>query len=502
MYTRFTDITNSLIGLGKTYTSVECVRKILLALNSDWEKKVTAIEEANDLSTLSVEDLIGNLMAYEVNLQERRKEESRKKGIAFKAIEENDESNEDDDLNLMTRAFKNFLKNGNFRNSKDKSEPTCYRCKKPGHIKPNYLLNKSNDKKARFKKALEACWEDDTSSEDEANMCYTAKEVCKTPEYIELLTAFNSVLNKYKEAKKENKSLTQDVHNLQLHDDSLISEVKTFVTIHDDLDEIKRDHYKTIKENKHLKEKNLCLEKEASEVKAKYEKISANVKEFNKGKEKLHDLLKFQNNDKNKFGLGFDENSAKKVSKKSTLEEVFIKKQHSFKNSIDSNKDSVFNKHSLTNKSNHYLNNKVSYSKRHNDRFPSQNIFHSRNSYSNGNNLRYSHPYNYSTFYRNNYQYKSSNYHNDYHVHARNGLYEYSNRRYYNHARYQCNDSYRRDNTRYHNYMHSSTYKHDNSKFIWIPKDLSLDDKKKYILSHIFDWKTNSIGICVPNTNH
>src|SRR5438270_5319738 len=56
MYTRFTDITSSLIGLGETYTSVECVRKILLALNSDWEKKVTAIEEANDLSTLSVED--------------------------------------------------------------------------------------------------------------------------------------------------------------------------------------------------------------------------------------------------------------------------------------------------------------------------------------------------------------------------------------------------------------------------------------------------------------
>src|SRR5204862_6942554 len=90
MYTRFTDITNTLIGLGKTYSSVECVRKILLALNSDWEKKVTAIEEANDLSTLSVEDLIGNLMAYEVNLQERRKEEFRKKSIAFKAIEEQD----------------------------------------------------------------------------------------------------------------------------------------------------------------------------------------------------------------------------------------------------------------------------------------------------------------------------------------------------------------------------------------------------------------------------
>src|SRR3954464_11467525 len=502
MYTRFTDITNSLIGLGKTYTSVECVRKILLALNSDWEKKVTAIEEANDLSTLSVEDLIGNLMAYEVNLQERRKEESRKKGIAFKAIEENDESNEDDDLNLMTRAFKNFLKNGNFRNSKDKSEPTCYRCKKPGHIKPNCPLNKSNDKKARFKKALEACWEDDTSSEDEANMCFTVKEVCKTPEYIELLTAFNSVLNKYKEAKKENKSLTQDVHNLQLHNDSLIAEVKTFVNIHDDLDEIKKEHKKTVKENEHLREKNLSLEKEASEIKAKYEEISVNVKEFNKGNEKLHDLLKFQNNDKNKFGLGFDENSAKKISKKSTLEEVFIKKQPSFKNFHNSNKDSVFNKSSQPNKYNHYMNNKVSYLRRQNDRFPTQNISNSRNSYSKGNNLRPYHPYNYSTPYRSNYQFNSSNSYNDYHLHARNAPYAYSNRRYNNHARYYQNDFNRRDNFRHFDSMNSSIHKHVNTNSIWIPKNLNIDERKKYIISHLYDWKTNSFGICVPSTNH
>src|SRR3954467_6165784 len=194
-------------------------------------------------------------MAYEVNLQERRKEESRKKSIAFKVTEEHDESNEDDDFNLMTRAFKNFLKNGNLRNPKDKSEPTCYRCKKPGHIKPNCPLNKSNDKKAKFKKAFEACWEDDTSSEDDANMCFTAKEVCRTPEYIELLTAFNTVLNKYKEVKKENKILTQDSQSLQHHNESLISEVKTFVNIHDDLDEIKRDHSKVVKENEHLRKK-------------------------------------------------------------------------------------------------------------------------------------------------------------------------------------------------------------------------------------------------------
>src|SRR5438270_11362154 len=64
MYTRFTDIINSLIGVGKIYTQVELVRKIILSLTFEWEKNVTAIKEANDLSTFSVENLIGNLMAY------------------------------------------------------------------------------------------------------------------------------------------------------------------------------------------------------------------------------------------------------------------------------------------------------------------------------------------------------------------------------------------------------------------------------------------------------
>src|SRR5436189_5430489 len=192
-------------------------------------------------------------------------------------------------------------------------------------------------------------------------MCFTVNEVCKTPEYIELLTAFNSVLNKYKEVKRENKSLTQDAHNLQLHNESFIKELNTSLNIQENLDNVKKIHKKTVKENEHLKEKNLCLEKEIFEVKAKYEEISANVKEFNKGKEKIHDLLKFQNNDKNKFGLGFEENSAKKVSKKSTLEEMFIKKQPFFKNSHNSNKDSIFNKFSQPNKSNHLLNKRISY---------------------------------------------------------------------------------------------------------------------------------------------
>ena len=50
-------------------------QQILRALTPDWEKKTIAIEEANDLSTMSLENLIGNLMAYEVQLEDRMKDE-------------------------------------------------------------------------------------------------------------------------------------------------------------------------------------------------------------------------------------------------------------------------------------------------------------------------------------------------------------------------------------------------------------------------------------------
>ena len=108
-----------------------------------------------------------------------------------------------------------------------------------------------------------------------------------------------------------------------------------------------------------------------------------------------------------------------------------------------------------------------------------------------------------STSYRSNYQYNSSNSYNDYYLHARNAPYAYSNRRYNNHARYHNNnDFYRRDNFRHYDSMKSSSYKHVNTNSIWISKDLNVDERKQYIISHLYDWKTNFIGICVPKTNH
>ena len=69
MYSRFQNIYNSLLGLGEKYSDFDIVSKNLNSLTDEWEKKVIAIEEANDLLTMKPEELIGNLMSYEVNLQ-------------------------------------------------------------------------------------------------------------------------------------------------------------------------------------------------------------------------------------------------------------------------------------------------------------------------------------------------------------------------------------------------------------------------------------------------
>ena len=55
--TRFTDITNSLVALGKEYIQVKMARKIQRAPTPELKKKITIIEKANDLSTLILENM-------------------------------------------------------------------------------------------------------------------------------------------------------------------------------------------------------------------------------------------------------------------------------------------------------------------------------------------------------------------------------------------------------------------------------------------------------------
>ena len=70
IFTRFTGIINELNALGRIYANFNLVRKLLRCLSRIWEAKVTAVQEAKDLSKLSLEELIGLLMTHDITMQD------------------------------------------------------------------------------------------------------------------------------------------------------------------------------------------------------------------------------------------------------------------------------------------------------------------------------------------------------------------------------------------------------------------------------------------------
>ena len=84
MYARLTLITNGLKSLGKTYSEYELIRKILRSLTYVWHTKATVIEESRNLSSTTVDELIGSLMTYELKLKKIEEPEPSKKTLALK----------------------------------------------------------------------------------------------------------------------------------------------------------------------------------------------------------------------------------------------------------------------------------------------------------------------------------------------------------------------------------------------------------------------------------
>ncbi|GAV78058.1 DUF4219 domain-containing protein/UBN2 domain-containing protein [Cephalotus follicularis] len=115
IFSRFTNIINALQPLDKTYSNSEMVRKVLRCLPKSWMPKVTAIEEAKNLTILPLEDLLGPLMTHELSMQKKdddeEKEKKKKKIDALKSslIEDSEDDDENEELALITRKFKKFL---------------------------------------------------------------------------------------------------------------------------------------------------------------------------------------------------------------------------------------------------------------------------------------------------------------------------------------------------------------------------------------------------------
>nr|GEX08913.1 zf-CCHC domain-containing protein/UBN2 domain-containing protein [Tanacetum cinerariifolium] len=184
----FNTIITSLKALDESFSSTNYVRKFLRALHPKWRAKVMAIKESKDLTSLSLDELIGNLKVYKVIIKKDsemvngKREQNR--SLALKAKKESSDKDsstsdsKDEEYAMAVKEFKKFFKRrGRFarqprderklfqrsKNDKNgKSERKCFRCGDPNHLIrecPN--LPRNNNQRA----FIGGAWSD--SGEDE-----------------------------------------------------------------------------------------------------------------------------------------------------------------------------------------------------------------------------------------------------------------------------------------------------------------------------------------------
>ncbi|GKE39254.1 zf-CCHC domain-containing protein, partial [Tanacetum coccineum] len=147
-----------------------------------WRAKVTSIEESKDLSSLALDELIGNLKVHEVVMEKDyeiyKGKKERVKSIALKAKKESSNDvtsiseSDDEEYAMAVRNFKKlFRRKGRFvrqpreekksfrqrDDKKSKSDRKCFKCGDPNHLIGEYPKPPRNKDQKAF---VGGCWND------------------------------------------------------------------------------------------------------------------------------------------------------------------------------------------------------------------------------------------------------------------------------------------------------------------------------------------------------
>ncbi|GJU23160.1 retrovirus-related pol polyprotein from transposon TNT 1-94 [Tanacetum coccineum] len=210
-FARFNTIITSLKALDEGYSSKNYVRKFLRALHPKWRAKVTAIEESKDLTSLSLDELIGNLKVHEMIIKkdsEIVKEKVKRKSIALKAKKESSDEecstsgSKDEEYVMAVRDFKKFFKRRGrfvrqprndkktFQRSRDdkngKSDRKCFRCGDPNHLIGECPKPPKDKNQRAF---VGGSWSDSGEEDDEkvkdetCLVAHASSEVCSESSY-------------------------------------------------------------------------------------------------------------------------------------------------------------------------------------------------------------------------------------------------------------------------------------------------------------------------------
>ncbi|GKC58573.1 zf-CCHC domain-containing protein, partial [Tanacetum coccineum] len=294
----FNTIITSLKAIDESFSSRNHVRKFLRALLTKWRPKVTTIEESKNLSTLPLDELIGNLKVYEVVLEKdseiSKSKKEKYKSLALKArkVSSNEEvscsESDDEEYAMAVRDFKKFFRRRgkfvcqphddkkNFRkikeDKKEKEDRRCFKCGDPNHFITDCPKHSYNDQKA----FIFGCWRD-------------SKEDSKKEEILSwhLTTMSLRIINKNKHLKAKNELLKNEACDL-------------------------RKRVEQLERNKEA-----CLKRKSCEnLQSKVNSISLKLASFESSSYFLQEMIDNQILLKDKHGLGFTEYIASTSKKK------------------------------------------------------------------------------------------------------------------------------------------------------------------------------------------
>nr|GEV88999.1 zf-CCHC domain-containing protein/UBN2 domain-containing protein [Tanacetum cinerariifolium] len=166
-FARFNTIITSLKALDEGFSSKNYVRKFFRALHPKWRAKVTTIEESKDLSSLTLDELIGNLKVHKVVIEKDseiyRGKKERVKSIALKAKEKSSDDetstsgSDDEEYAIAVKNFKKFFRRkGKF-----------VRCDDPNHLIDDCRKPPRNKDQKAF---IGGSWSDsENDAEDKTN---------------------------------------------------------------------------------------------------------------------------------------------------------------------------------------------------------------------------------------------------------------------------------------------------------------------------------------------
>jgi hypothetical protein len=114
-YTKISDLRNSMVSLGKNFSDVKFIKKILRSLLDRFKIKVTTIEKSKDLDKMKIEELVGSFQTYEYSLPLVWKA----KTIALRASkkksrvssDEDFDNEEEDPVAMLAKNFGRLMKN-------------------------------------------------------------------------------------------------------------------------------------------------------------------------------------------------------------------------------------------------------------------------------------------------------------------------------------------------------------------------------------------------------